>query len=93
MVADDHGEILGLVHTILGHDPEWGALVDNLHVTHRRKRTGIGSQLLGVAAAEVIDRTPGSGLHLWVLEQNFAGRAFYDARGRQVHRTRPRRRP
>ena len=35
------GAVVGFVHMILDEDPRWGALLDNLHVTHRLKRHGI----------------------------------------------------
>lgn len=58
-----------------------GALLENLHVTHGLKRTGVGSRLMAEVGAAVVSRRPGSGLHLWVLEQNLAAQAFYEARG------------
>ena len=61
--------------------PFWGALLDNLHVTYGLKRLGIGTRLLALAGQAVLDRSPASGLYLWVLEQNAAARAFYTARG------------
>jgi hypothetical protein len=48
---------------------------------HDRKRTGVGARLMAESAAAVLDRRPGSGLYLWVLEMNRSAQAFYDARG------------
>lgn len=81
VLAEERGEVVGFVHTILGKDSTWGALLDNLHVTHRRKRNGIGAQLLKLSAEFVVDRAPGSGFYLWVLEQNTSAQAFYQALG------------
>src|SRR5579863_899244 len=81
IVAEADGEVVGLAHILLGEDPEWGALLDNLHVAYGRKRLGIGTRLMAATARTVLERTPGSGLHLWALEQNTAARAFYTARG------------
>jgi ribosomal protein S18 acetylase RimI-like enzyme len=81
IVAEHDGVIVGLAHTILEDDPEWGALLDNLHVTAGLKRSGIGSRLMSESARVVIERTPGSGLYLWVLENNSAAQAFYEALG------------
>ena len=75
------GVVVGFVHTILGKDPTWGALLDNLHVTHGHKRSGIGARLLKLSAEFVVRQAPGSGLYLWVLEQNLAAQAFYRAQG------------
>jgi ribosomal protein S18 acetylase RimI-like enzyme len=79
-VAEDEGRLAGFVHVVFEDDPTWGTLIDNLHVTNRRRRSGIGTRLMARAAAEVVERGPG-GLYLWVLEQNVAAQAFYDAGG------------
>ena len=81
MVANEGGVVVGFAHTILDEDAEWGALLDNLHVAHHLKGTGIGTRLMAETAAGVIDARPGSGVHLWVLEQNTAAQSFYRARG------------
>jgi ribosomal protein S18 acetylase RimI-like enzyme len=81
IVAELGGEVVALAHTRLGEDPAWGALLDNLHVVYELKRLGIGTRLLALTAQAVLDSSPGSGLYLWVLEQNAAGQAFYAARG------------
>ncbi|WP_350274607.1 GNAT family N-acetyltransferase [Kribbella sp. HUAS MG21] len=76
-LAEYDGQLVGLAHVMFGADPEYGALVDNLHVRAPLKRQGIGTRLLARAAATVED----SGIYLWVLEQNTAAQAFYAARG------------
>jgi GNAT superfamily N-acetyltransferase len=81
IVAEDGGGLVGFAHTRLDMDPEWGSLLDNLHVTLGHKRRGIGARLMARTAAELMARRPGGGLHLWVLEQNSAAQAFYAARG------------
>jgi GNAT superfamily N-acetyltransferase len=75
------GALVGLAHTILDNNPTWGALLDNLHVRYGQKRQGVGTRLLSLTARAVLADRPGSGLYLWVLEQNANARAFYDARG------------
>jgi GNAT superfamily N-acetyltransferase len=81
ILAERDGEVVGLAHTILGQDATWGAFLDNLHVAYGLKRQGIGTRLLALIARAVLDRSPSSGLYLWVLEQNSDARAFYAARG------------
>jgi GNAT superfamily N-acetyltransferase len=76
---DDDAGLIGFAHVILDSDPTWGALLDNLHVRQGQKRRGIGSRLLALVAAPVVDRE--RPLYLWVLEQNADARAFYEARG------------
>lgn len=80
IVAEREGAVVGFAHTILEHDPRWGALLDNLHVVHDLKGHGIGTRLMAATAQAVIERTPSSGLYLWVLEGNIAAQAFYEAR-------------
>jgi ribosomal protein S18 acetylase RimI-like enzyme len=77
ILAWQDGELVGLAHTELGADPRWGALLDNLHVAYGMKRQGVGRRLVALTARAVIDAVPGSGLYLWVLDQNAAARAFY----------------
>lgn len=80
ILAEGGGALAGFVHVVFDDDPEWGSLVDNLHVVHDRKRAGIGTRLMTQAARSVLDHGSG-GLYLWVLEQNEDGQAFYRARG------------
>jgi predicted N-acetyltransferase YhbS len=79
IVAEDGDRLVGFAHTVFEADPVWGALLDNLHVVYGEKRRGIGSRLLAMTSRAVIER--GTGLYLWVLEQNADARSFYAARG------------
>jgi GNAT superfamily N-acetyltransferase len=81
VLAEDGGHLAGFAHTVLDDDPTWGALLDNLHVRHTIKGQGIGTRLLAATAEAVLRWSPASGLYLWVLDQNTAAQAFYDARG------------
>lgn len=80
-VAEQEGSLIGFAHLIFDDDQRWGALLENIHVVHDRKRRGVGSRLLAEMAAVLGERRPSSGLYLWVLEQNTAAQAFYRARG------------
>jgi ribosomal protein S18 acetylase RimI-like enzyme len=88
-VLAERGGLVGFAHVVLGADPRWSALLDNLHVAAGSERRGIGSQLLARAAAGAERAAPGSGLHVWVLEQNRAAQAFYEALGGQRMGSRP----
>ena len=81
IVANDGGEVVGFAHTLLDEHTEFGALLDNLHVVHGRKGSGIGTGLMAETAAAVLGARPGRGLYLKVLEQNTPAQAFYEARG------------
>lgn len=81
LIAERDGEAVGFVHVELDADPRLGALVDNLHVRHDARRSGIGTVLLAEVARLVAAERPGSGHYLWVLEANTAAIAFYRAAG------------
>ena len=87
MLAEDESGLIGFVHTVFDEDPTWGALLDNIHVAHARKRRGVGSGLLARIAEAVAGRPHRTGLYLWVNEQNVDAQAFYEAHGaRRVER-------
>jgi len=77
--------LIGFAHVAFDVDPQWGSLLDNLHVAHELKRSGVGSRLIAEVAREVLDHSLRRGasraLHLYVLEQNTNAQAFYQARG------------
>lgn len=87
--AGDPPELVGFVHVVLDHDGSRGSLVDNLHVTHARRGSGVGRLLLNRAAEAVAERAAGPGLHLWVQEQNVAAQGFYLAMGATTVETVP----
>jgi ribosomal protein S18 acetylase RimI-like enzyme len=81
LLADHQDRPVGFVHVVLDSDPTWGALIDNLHVSHSVQRSGIGTLLLDRAVRIVMERRPDCGIYLWVLEQNRQAQAFYLSRG------------
>ena len=84
-VCDD--TVLGFAHTVRDADPTWGALLDNLHVSHQFKRLRIGAQLLKETAGHFVAHQWRPALYLWVLEQNTTAQAFYESQGgRRVER-------
>lgn len=80
LVEDDAG-LVAFVHLALDDDPRWGTLVDNLHVSRDRQRTGVGSVLLRRAAATIAERAQSPAMYLWVQEQNQDAQRFYAAMG------------
>ena len=80
IVAERQGVLVGFAHTVLDEDPDWGSLIDNLHVSPNAKRGGIGRGLLHETATQLRVPSPGR-IHLWVLEANAPARAFYTAIG------------
>jgi ribosomal protein S18 acetylase RimI-like enzyme len=80
ILAERRG-LVGFAHTVFEDDPQWGALLDNLHVATGHMRRGIGMRLLALTAEAVLERPRQRGLYLWVLEQNVGAQAFYEACG------------
>jgi ribosomal protein S18 acetylase RimI-like enzyme len=76
-LAVDAADLVGFVCAYGAHDPEWGSLVDNLHVAGTAQRNGIGTSLMRQAGAWLEARHPGLGVYLFVLEVNSSARRFY----------------
>jgi GNAT superfamily N-acetyltransferase len=89
VLAERDGQLVGFVHVVFDDDPRWGSLVDNLHVVHDQRRTGIGTRLITCAAQAVSRRADGSGMYLWVLQQNAAAQQFYSSCGAMLVETAP----
>jgi GNAT superfamily N-acetyltransferase len=78
LTADSIG---GFACTLRDAEPEWGPLLDNLHVKPALKGVGIGARLLRTSREWAARVAPGQTLHLWVIEGNTAARRFYDRQG------------
>jgi GNAT superfamily N-acetyltransferase len=81
LVAEAEGVVVGFSYTIGDEDPDFGSMLENLHVERTRKGHGIGTRLMATTAEVLLERGTAGGLYLWVLEPNTAARAFYEARG------------
>jgi ribosomal protein S18 acetylase RimI-like enzyme len=75
------GSLAGFTCLYHASDPQWGALVDNLHSSAATRGTGVGRALLSEAARRVAARDPASGIWLWVYEKNLPACGFYEALG------------
>lgn len=81
ILAEDADGLVGFACAYGADDERWGTLVDNLHVRPDRHRQGTGKRLLAEVAAWCLTEHAGSGLYLWVLEQNARARRFYESLG------------
>jgi GNAT superfamily N-acetyltransferase len=81
IVAEGDGVIAGFACAFGDHDPQWGTLLDNIHVDPLRKRRGVGTQLIREVAGWAHREYAASGLYLSVLEANAPARRFYERLG------------
>lgn len=84
LLAEDCGVLQGFAYVQADQHPQWGSLLDNLHVDPALHRTGIGKQLLLHMARWCPDHANHPGLHLWVLQSNAQALAFYRALGAEA---------
>jgi GNAT superfamily N-acetyltransferase len=83
IVAEAHGRVIGFACAYGNDDPEWGTLLENLHVGAEHKRKGIGARLMAQVAHWAQHKYPDRGLYLWVVEPNRNAQAFYLRLGAQ----------
>lgn len=84
-LAEKDNELLGFACVFFNGSPEYGTLLDNLHVSFKMKGKGIGTRLMGKVAEEIETRYPGTAMYLWVLEKNKDAKHFYRAlKGKQI---------
>jgi len=79
--AVSHGVLMGFVCVLLDAEPNWGARLDNLHVSPESKGTGIGFALFQAAREWIASVSPATAMHLWCVEANHVARRFYDRQG------------
>ncbi len=83
VLAEEAGGLVGFLCAFIDEDPEWGTLIDNLHVAEKRKGGGIGRSLMGNVAQRLAPIVPHRPVHLYVIDHNVAARAFYARIGGQ----------
>ena len=81
------GTLMGFVCVLLDTEPQWGARLDNLHVSPESKGTGIGYTLFQAAREWIASVSPGTAMHLWCVERNLVARRFYDRQGGKIVET------
>ena len=82
-----NGTLLGLACVVLDEEPQWGARLDNLHVSPESKGTGIGYALFQAAREWIARVSPGTPMYLWCVVDNHVARRFYDRQGGTVVET------
>ncbi len=81
VLAEAAGDLVGFACAYGGEDPEWGTLLDNLHVLPQQQRAGVGARLVLEVAAWCRAHWSECGLYLWVLARNARARRFYQRLG------------
>jgi GNAT superfamily N-acetyltransferase len=81
------GTLIGFVCVLLDAEPQWGARLDNLHVSPESKGTGIGYTLFQAAREWIASVSPGTAMYLWCVERNHGARRFYDRQGGKIVET------
>lgn len=84
LVDDCNGEIRGFACAFFDADPDWGTLLDNLHVVPSLKGKGLGRRLMSDIARRVVQHNSCLRLHLWAYEQNVTARRFYERLGGEI---------
>jgi ribosomal protein S18 acetylase RimI-like enzyme len=80
LVDEQAGKMQGFACAFLDADPDWGTLLDNLHVAPECKGQGLGRQLMADVANRLL-KLDRARLHLWAFEQNHTARRFYERLG------------
>ena len=75
------GVLVGFACVLADADPEYGPLLDNLHVEPGWRGRGLGATLLQKSREWSRAIAPGQPMHLWVLAGNAAARQFYRNQG------------
>ena len=81
VLAQDEQLLCGFGCIYRAHDPEYGALLDNLHVHPDWQGKGIGKELMKRCSQWLVNQEPQAKLYLWVLEANTLARTFYERLG------------
>jgi ribosomal protein S18 acetylase RimI-like enzyme len=83
-LAYTRGAIAGFAFGCANHSPEWGHLLDNLHVLPALQGRGAGRILLQTFAEALTHEPEDRRLHLWVYEENRDARHFYERLGAKL---------
>lgn len=78
LVAEKDKVLIAFVSVFLDEEPQYGALLHNLHVLPTWKGQGVGRLLVSEAARWTLLQDVKQ-MHLWVFKVNHEARKFYDA--------------
>ncbi len=78
LIAEDNGNFCGFICLYGANHPEYGSIVDNLHVNPKMKGQGLGRKLLIAGAKWANSHYKDYNLYLEVLECNDNAISFYE---------------
>jgi GNAT superfamily N-acetyltransferase len=81
LLAEVAGSVVGFACVFGDDDPQWGSMLDNLHVRFDQQGSGLGSELIKRSALWVREHCASPGIFLWVFEANQSARRFYERLG------------
>ena len=81
LLAEIDNKFCGFVCAFGAKHPEFGTIIDNLHVKSNKKGKGIGTKLLVAAASWAVTNYENDSLYLEVLEGNSKAIKFYESLG------------
>jgi GNAT superfamily N-acetyltransferase len=81
LVGEQAGDIQAFACAFLDADPDWGTLLDNLHVVPKLRGGGLGRKLMAQVAHWVLRQKSSPKMHLWAYADNVAARHFYERLG------------
>ncbi|WP_336518237.1 GNAT family N-acetyltransferase [Pollutibacter soli] len=77
-IAENERELAGFSCIYLDDDPNYGSLVDNLHVCADFRKKGVGRILLNECGMKTLSAAKVKRMYLWVFENNYKAIAFYE---------------
>lgn len=81
ILLEQSGLLLGFACLFIDADPQYGTLLDNLHVVSGRHRTGLGTQLMIEVKHVTGKHAAARPVHLWVIKTNLSAQRFYASLG------------
>ena len=81
LLAENNQQLQGFICVIGQEDPNYGSLIDNLHVHPAGKGQGLGRELLQRGLQWAREQHPKRGVYLWVYKANHAAIRFYEKMG------------
>lgn len=78
IVAEEGSKLIGFGCVFLSENLQYGAYLDNLHVSDEFSGRGIGKTLMSLLALEILERSDRNDMYLWVLTDNKGAIRFYE---------------